>query len=315
MCRLLCFFNNANFALLNPLKFNNTSPLYNNGFYYINRKEPNDEDLESEAAELDERHSNNADIRREAQQRIRNTHGFNPDTPQGERTCQAIEKQLEREYKKRRLDRDELNDKPGVSDPGYSPSEVSAISEDSDHRQLMEDERDYLNRKESEYRADNSHRRDYSETDAVEFARNCLNSLKDDYDNPETDSAETASEDERTSEPDAEDDNDNPDTGGPSETANEDERTSEPDTEDESSDSSNGSDKGSNIVNKIKDIFKGGKGGGSGSVSSGGSGEEGSNNNGGSDSGSNDFSTLRNFFFIFLSFIGSVAEYLEVLFL
>ena len=162
MCRLLCFFNNANFALLNPLKFNNTSPLYNNGFYYINRKEPNDEDLESEAAELDERHSNNADIRREAQQRIRNTHGFNPDTPQGERTCQAIEKQLEREYKKRRLDRDELNDKPGVSDLGYSPSEVSAISEDSDHRQLMEDERHYLNRKESEYRADNSHRRVYS---------------------------------------------------------------------------------------------------------------------------------------------------------
>nr|AYE67615.1 hypothetical protein [Annulohypoxylon stygium]AYE67643.1 hypothetical protein [Annulohypoxylon stygium] len=335
MCKFLYSFNNAKFALLNQLNIDKTSPLDNNGFFYINRKRPNDEDLEDEATDLDKRHSADPNLRREAQNLIRDTYGINSDTAQGERDCQRVEKVLEREYKKRRLERDEFNDKPGVNNAGCSPS-ASPISEDSDHRQLMEDERDYLERHATQYRQANSHRDDYSEADAVEYARNSLASLKDEMDNPDTDSTETASEDERTSEPDTEDDSDNPDTGhtetanedertsesdteddsdnsdtGHTETANEDERTSEPDTEDESSDLSNGSDKGTNIGSKIKDIFKGGKGGGSGSVSSGGSGEEGSNNNGGSDSGSNDFSILHKFFFIFLYIIGNIAEVLE----
>ena len=309
MCKFLYSFNNAKFALLNQLNIDKTSPLDNNGFFYINRKRPNDEDLEDEATDLDKRHSTDPNLRREAQNNIWDTYGINSNTAQGERDCQRIEKVLEREFKKRRLERDEFNDKPGVNNAGCSPS-ASPISEDSDHRQLMEDERDYLERHATQYRQANSHRDDYSEADAVEYARNSLARLKDEMDNPDTDSTETASEDERTSEPDTEDDSDNSDTGH-TETANEDERTSEPDTEDESSDLSNGSDKGTNIGSKIKDIFKGGKGGGSGSVSSGGSGEEGSNNNGGSDSGSNDFSILHKFFFIFLYIIGNIAEVLE----
>nr|AYE67567.1 hypothetical protein [Annulohypoxylon stygium] len=361
MCKFLYYFNNANFALLNQLNIDKTSPLDNNGFFYIDRKRPNDEDLEDEATDLDNRHSNDPNLRREAQNNIRNTYGIDPTTAQGESECQRVEKVLEREYKKRRLERDEFNDRPGVNNAGCSPS-ASPISEDSDHRQLMEDERDFLERYATQYRQANSHRDGYSEADAVEYARNALASLNDQIDNPDTDSTETASEDERTSESDTENDSNNPDTGhtetasedertsesdtendsnnpdtghtetanedertsesdteddsdnsdtGHTETANEDERTSEPDTEDESSDLSNGSDKGTNIGSKIKDIVKGGKGGGSGSVSSGGSGEEGSNNNGGSDSGSNDFSILHKFFFIFLYIIGNIAEILE----
>ena len=48
MCKFLYSFNNAKFALLNQLNIDKTSPLDNNGFFYINRKRPNDEDLEDE---------------------------------------------------------------------------------------------------------------------------------------------------------------------------------------------------------------------------------------------------------------------------
>ena len=219
------------FALLNLLIYKNIL-LFNNGFIYIKRKSPKDEDLEAEAEELDERNSPDENVRREAEKRIKETYGFDPNNSEGERKCQTIEKSIEREFKRRRLERDEHNDKAGVERAGYSSS-VTPISDDSDHRQLKEDEVNYIEKRMSEYIEKHSHESDYNEKDAVEFAKDSLKKLYDSYDNPDTDHTETD---------------------------NEHETTSEPDTEDELSDSRDGSDKGTNTSTKIKDIVKRGGG-------------------------------------------------------
>lgn len=278
-------------VLFIQLKFNNTSPIYNNNICFFERKGPEDEDLESVASDLDGRDAPDEGVRKEAEERIKRKFDVDITTAEGEERCKKIEKSLEEEFKRRKLERHEYNDILGVDNQGYSPT-ATELSVDSDHKALMEDEKEYIEKKKSEYKEENSDK-NYSEEDALKYAQDSLNKLKDKYDNPDTDQTDTDQTD----------------------TDNEDERTSEPDTEDESSDLSNGLDKGSNNLTQIKDIVKGGKGGGSGSVSSGGSGEGGSNNNGGSDSGSNDFFTVSNFFFYFLTFIGCIAEYLECLFI
>ena len=63
--------------------FNDTS-LYNNSVVYVGRKEPEDEDLESEADDLGNRNSHDENLRKEAKEKIKRTYGFDPDGPGGE---------------------------------------------------------------------------------------------------------------------------------------------------------------------------------------------------------------------------------------
>ncbi|KAJ8133619.1 hypothetical protein O1611_g1 [Lasiodiplodia mahajangana] len=243
-------------APLNLLIIDNV-PLYN--ILYFDRKTPDSEDegLASDASALENRHSNNQELREEARERLKRKYGVNPDNPEEENMCANTERSIVKEFKKRKFDRDEYNDMVGVEDAGPSTS-VSPMTDDSDHKQLMEDEKEFKKEKESQYRKENSHKSDYSEEDAQKYAKDCLDKLKYKYDNPETDNSETDHEYEGDH---------------------------NPDSEDESSNSDNDSEKGKNISTKIKDIVK--SSGGSGGVSSGGSGDGGSNNNnGGSDNDS-----------------------------
>lgn len=242
--------------------------------------------MASDASALGNRHSHNDELRGESRKRIRDKYGVDPDNSEEEKMCADTERLIEKKFKKRKLERDEYNDMVGVENAGPS-APVSPMSDDSDHKQLMEDELEFINKKESEYRKENSHKSDYSEEDAQKYAKDCLDKLKDEYDNPDTDNTDT----------------DNPETDHEHEGAN------EPDSDDESSNSKYGSNKGTNILTKIKDIFK--NSGGSGGVSSGGSGDGGSNNNGGSDNDSSNFFTIPNFILLFSSIIKAIAESLD----
>lgn len=263
-------------AQLNLLIIDNI-PLCN--IIYYDRKTPDSEDegLASDASALGNRHSNNDELRREARERIKRKFGVDPDNTEEEKMCADAERSIVKQFKKRKLERDEFNDMVGVEDAGPSAS-VSPMTEDSDHKQLMEEELEFIQEKASQYRKENSHKRDYSEEDAHKYAKDCLDKLKDEYDNPETDHTET----------------DN------SETDHEHEGANEPDSEDESSNSKKGSGNSKN---------------GSGGVSSGGSDDGGSDNNGGSDNDSSNFFTISNFLLLFFSIIKVLAESLDYIYL
>jgi hypothetical protein len=304
-------------------------PLYNKPLYNkpldntlldnivnLERKEPDSEDegLVSDASALENRHIQDPESRQEYREKLKRIFNVDPDNSEDERTCAALQKTVERTYKKRKLERDEYNDMVGVEDIGPSTS-VSPMSMDSDHKQMMEDDRDFLKKKEDEYREENRHREDYSEEDAKIYARNCLNEVLDELDNPETDDSETNHEDEGGCEAESEYESSSSDNGSDKGTNHEDEGGCEADSEYESSSSDNGSDKGTNISTKIKDLIR--KSGGSGGVSSGGSDgfAGGSNNNGGSDNGTSKFSILDKFITIFFSFIDLLFDVINSLFL
>lgn len=250
---------------------------------YVGRRRPQDEDLEEDATSLDHRNNPDNELREEARQRIKRIYNVDIDTIQGERTCKKMEDSIEREMKKRKLDRDEFNDMPGVDSPGPS-TPMSSMSEDSDHKQLMQDEQDFIDRKISEYREENSHKTDYTEEDALEYAKSSLSKLKDKYDNPDADYTETDNQDERTTESNTND----------------------------SSDSQDDLTKDTNISTQIKNIVRGG---GTGGVSSGGNSDGESDNNGGSNNDSSNFFTASNFLLLFFSFIEVIAQHLECFFL
>lgn len=282
MIRFLNFLYDRFYVLFYQLIFDNL-PLYNNNVVYIRRRDPEDEDLGSDAEDLDGRRLPDGESRREANEYIKRKFGIDPDSPKGEQKCLDLEKVLNREFKKRRLDRDEFNDMPGVENAGRSPSS-SLMSEDSDHRQLMEDEMDFIKKKTSEYREENSQKTDYTEEDAHKYAKDCLDKLKDKYDNPDTDHTETDSKHEESS---------------------------ESDSSSESGDSNNGSDKYT-VSTKIKDIVK--RSGGSGGVSSGGNNDGENNNNGGSDNDSNNYFSGHKFVILLFYIIEALAEFLGNLF-
>jgi len=288
-------------VLLNQL-ITEATPLDN--ILYFERKVPDseDEELASDASALENRHTQNADLRREYRERLKRKYNLDPDNSEDEKKLVAIEKSVVKDFKKRKLDRDEYNEMVGVQDHGASSS-VSPMSEDSDYKELRQDDLDFIKKKEDEYREENSHKEGYSEEDANKYAKICLDKIKEKLDNPETDHSETDNPETDHSETDH------------TETNHEHEGGYEADSEDESSSSDNGSDKGTNISTKIRDLIR--KSGGSGGESSGGSGgfAGGSNNNGGSDNGSSNFSIISRFILILFSIIEVLAETINNLFL
>ena len=134
--------------------------------------------MASDASALENRHSHNDELREEARKRIKRKFGVDPDNSEEEKMCADTERLIVKEFKKRKLYRDEYNDMVGVEDAGPSSS-VNPMTDDSDHKQLMEDDLEFIKKKESEYSKENSHKRDYSEEDAHKYAKYCLDKLKD----------------------------------------------------------------------------------------------------------------------------------------
>jgi len=95
--------------------------------------------LASDASALENRHIEDEELRQEYRERLKRNYGLDPDNSEDEKKCVAIEKSVVKEFKKRKLDRDEYNEMVGVQDHGASSS-VSPMSEDSDHKQIREDE-------------------------------------------------------------------------------------------------------------------------------------------------------------------------------
>lgn len=261
---LLYFLWNGFSVLLNQLN------LDNNVYYASSRKYPDSED-ESDNSTYG--HLENRDA-----EGIKRKLDLDSNDSDYEDRCDALQKKIVKKIKTRKADRDEYNERIGVG----ASSSVSPISDSSDHKQLMEDDKEYIEKKKLEYEQRNSHKEDYSEEEAYKYAREQLSSLHDKADNSDTDSTKTN---------------------------NEHEETCEPDSEDESSKSNNDSDKSTNFLTKIKDIIK--KGGGSGGGASNETSGDGGSNKGGSDNDSNNFFTTSNLILLFFSFLEAFTEYLN----